>query len=72
MKNIEDNKNESEHFRTTVEITTGSCFWKHRWSKWMQYEQQMFTATGFNYVEHMQRRVCLKCGKVREEIIYNF
>jgi hypothetical protein len=50
----------------------------HKWSKWEEYKVNMVRypdGWGFNYyepiryIEHRQKRYCLKCGKVQYELI---
>jgi len=49
---------------------TGSCFWKHKWSKWKLYEAEMINIRYNNrYMELRQRRVCENCGKTQDEWI---
>jgi hypothetical protein len=48
----------------------GSCFWGHKWSKWEQYKQQMIRGDGsLRYYDNRQKRVCLRCNKMQDEII---
>ena len=50
---------------------TGSCFWKHKWSRWTECQ----TVIGYKsdpskeYLQASQRRYCIKCGKVQVEKI---
>ena len=49
-----------------------SCFWRHKWGKWEQYEQKMtwvLMKTGWIYpvVEIWQRRKCIECGYEERE-----
>ncbi len=52
----------------------GSCFLFHKWTKWKRYdrERRQFnfkTGQSIDYVEDVQERVCLKCGKTQIEIL---
>jgi len=52
----------------------GNCFWGHKWGKWEQYEQPMMnvnyrTNKEINYFEKRQKRICLRCGKIQDNII---
>ena len=53
----------------------------HKWTKWEQYKVNMKETPGllspkeihgmvFDVVEERQRRKCLKCGKVEDELVF--
>jgi hypothetical protein len=51
-----------------------SCFLFHKWTKWKRYDREMkhvhfTTGQTFNYLQEVQERVCLKCGKTQIEIL---
>lgn len=53
-----------------------SCFIFHQWSKWEQYEQtysyyDFKTGKTFDrYLsEHRQKRTCLICGKMQDQLV---
>jgi hypothetical protein len=49
---------------------SGSCFLRHRWSKWKQFDMQMINFRhNKEFMEIHQRRECLRCGKVEIECI---
>lgn len=56
------------------------CFVFHEWSKWEQYDHQYSFYLGriapkevqgkvLHNVDLRQRRVCLKCGKMQDELV---
>jgi len=47
---------------------SGSCFWGHKWTRWQQYTQQIKTRLGEG-IETRQKRYCLKCGKMQNEMV---
>jgi len=46
----------------------GSCFWRHKWTKWEQYTQPIMTKFGEG-IKNRQKRYCLKCNKMEDELI---
>ena len=57
-----------------LEMTTaaeGSCFWRHAWSKWEQYQLAGKRLMDNGSLEactfYKQRRVCLRCNKMEVE-----
>lgn len=57
--------------RALETAATGSCFWRHAWSKWEQYEVKgkrlMDNGELHECVFHKQRRICLHCNKMEVE-----
>ena len=53
-----------------MEAPSGSCFWGHKWSKWVEYVVGMtHIGTGEKCKKWIQKRACLRCGKIREREI---
>lgn len=57
------------------------CFIIHEWGKWEQYKRPMCFYPGilapkelrgkeFLSIEHRQKRICNKCGKVQDKLIF--
>jgi hypothetical protein len=48
---------------------TGNCFWRHKWSKWIQCVATIGnkTDTSKEYQQLAQHRHCMKCGKTQLE-----
>lgn len=54
-----------------------SCFWRHKWSKWEQYQwrgtaTQLWGKGAGNRIEtaeRRQRRKCELCGKEEDELV---
>ena len=49
-----------------IPVVSGSCFWGHKWTKWVQYTQQIRTKFGDGN-EIRQKRYCVRCGKMQDE-----
>ena len=49
-----------------ISDVSGSCFWGHKWTKWVQYTQQIRTKFGDGN-EIRQKRYCVRCGKMQDE-----
>ena len=61
-----EQKNTNTEAQFALQSVSGSCFWGHKWSKWMQYKQPIKTKLGEGY-ETRQRRFCLRCNKMQDE-----
>ncbi len=57
---------QTEHLNNTP---SGSCFWGHKWSQWEQYEQPFKTKHIAEVYEVRQKKHCLRCNKVQDELI---
>lgn len=55
-----------------TELKTGTCFFKHKWTKWVQFEQRMMKRDGFQFIEYRESRHCLRCGKTEMRNINSF
>jgi hypothetical protein len=51
------------------EFIKSNCFFTHKWSKWEQYEQPYKRQHELTF-DYRQKRKCIKCGKVQDELIY--
>lgn len=62
-------------FIEAPKVKSVNCWWGHKWTKWHEYKRNfivMPTTVSKEYTtfEKRQRRTCLKCGKIEEEVIY--
>ena len=49
---------------------SSSCFWGHKWNKWVQYRQELVNMrTGQHTYEIRQKKTCLRCNKMVDEWI---
>jgi len=50
-------------------IISGNCFWRHKWTKWEQYNVNMMLIadTKIQRTQLRQKRICLRCGKMELE-----
>jgi hypothetical protein len=48
-----------------------NCFLFHDWGKWIQYDQPMIDSrTGLTFDNVRQKRVCQRCNKMQDELIF--
>ena len=52
----------------TLHSVSGGCFWRHKWSKWTQYKQELISKYGQTF-EIRQKRYCVRCGKMQDEFV---
>lgn len=55
-----------------VDLKVGTCFFKHKWTKWAQFEQAVKKRDGFQFIEYRESRHCLKCGKTQMRNVTEF
>ena len=54
---------------------TWTCIWGHKWSKWTEvtreYNLVLHQALDkqFRCTDLLQRRTCLRCGRIQEEMV---
>ncbi len=51
-------------------VVNGSCFWRHKWTKWKQENIDMILVKQgqqYPYVGTIQTRYCVRCGKMQKE-----
>lgn len=66
----EQNLQETQKQALNIPVVSGSCFWGHKWTKWEQYAQPMIDrSNGQHYIDYRQRRTCIRCGKMQDELV---
>lgn len=66
----EDDCEKDETKALSQDGVSGSCFWRHKWAKWEQYTQPMISRRdGQHYIDYRQRRICIRCGKMQDELV---
>lgn len=66
----EESKLNAQQQQLDMPVVSGSCFWKHKWMRWEQYTQPMIArSNGQRCIEYRQRRICIRCGKMQDELV---
>ena len=58
---------ENENTPSCLGAVGGSCFFKHKWSKWEQFEREMVSVNSGFFVKIFQKKYCLRCNKIKIE-----